>query len=607
MNYFKKILRFAGPYKKYAYLNILFNILYALFSALSFAALIPMLDVLFDKTKTIEIKPTYQGVGELKNFVQDSLNYHLSQVSGQDEVGGLFMVIGLILILFFLKNLFNYLAMYFITFLRNGVLKDIRNALYNKIVSLPVFYFSNKRKGDMLSRITTDVLEVQTSFLSVLELIVREPLTIVFTLLVMFFISVKLTVFVLIVIPISGAIISRIGKSLKKKSDRVQQEQGKILSIVEETLGGLKIIQAFVAEKKFRKAFHYTTDRFFNFSNSLLNRQNLASPTSEFLGISVIGILLWYGGTMVLIDGTLKASSFIAYIGLAYNILTPAKGISKASYGLKKGNAAAERILEVLEDPICIEESDHPIELNSFNHAIEFKELCFSYEEKQVLNKVNLSLKKGETLALVGQSGSGKTTLANLLMRFYPINEGEIQIDQQNIKDFSLASLRSNMAFVSQESILFNDTVMNNICLGVDSCDEKDVIEAAKAANAHEFIIQLEEGYQTNIGDGGNKLSGGQKQRLAIARAILKNPPIMILDEATSALDTQSEQLVQDALEKLMTNRTTLVIAHRLSTIKNADQIAVMQDGDVIELGSHDELIALKQHYYKLVNLQSLS
>lgn len=607
MNYFKRILSFAKPYKKYALLNIFFNILYALFSALSFAALIPMLDVLFDKTKQIEIKPIYNGIGHLKSFVQDSLNYHLSQISGNDEIGGLFMVIGLILGLFFLKNLFNYLAMYFITFLRNGVLKDIRNALYDKIVSLPIFYFTNKRKGDMLSRITTDVLEVQTSFLSILELIVREPLTIVFTLLVMLFISVKLTIFVLVVIPISGAIISRIGKSLKKKSDRVQQEQGKILSVVEESLGGLKIIQAFVAEKKFKALFHHTTDRFFHFSNSLLNRQNLASPTSEFLGIAVIGVLLWYGGTMVLIEGSLEASSFIAYMGLAYNILTPAKAISKASYGLKKGNAAAARILEVLDDRSGLDEIKEAQEFSSFKSSIEFKELCFSYEDNQVLDAVNLSLNKGETLALVGQSGSGKTTLANLLMRFYPIEKGVIEIDGQNIKDFSLKSLRSNMAFVSQESILFNDSVINNICLGVENCSEEQVIEAAKAANAHEFILQLEQGYQTNIGDGGNKLSGGQKQRLAIARAILKNPPIMILDEATSALDTQSEQLVQDALEKLMQNRTTLVIAHRLSTIKNADKIAVMQNGKVLELGTHEELIANKNHYYKLVNLQSLS
>jgi len=607
MEYFKKILKFARPYKNYAILNIFFNILYALFSALSFAALIPMLDVLFDKTKQLTEQPVYEGIGSLKSFVQDSLNYQLSQVSGDDQIGGLFMVIGLILGLFFLKNLFNYLAMYFITFLRNGVLKDIRNALYDKIVSLPVFYFSNKRKGDMLSRITTDVLEVQTSFLSILELIVREPLTIIFTLLVMFFISVKLTLFVLIVIPISGAIISRIGKSLKKKSDRVQQEQGKILSVVEETLGGLKIIQAFVAEKKFKSLFHRTTDLFFHFSNSLLNRQNLASPTSEFLGIAVIGVLLWYGGSMVLIEESLEASSFIAYMGLAYNILTPAKAISKASFGLKKGNAAAERILEVLEDPISMDESPKATAITGFNHAIEFKDLCFSYEDKQVLHAINLSLTKGENLALVGQSGSGKTTLAHLLMRFYPIDKGSIEIDGENIKNFSIASLRSTMAFVSQESILFNDTVMNNICLGVDSCNEEEVIAAAKAANAHEFISQLEEGYHTNIGDGGNKLSGGQKQRLAIARAILKNPPIMILDEATSALDTQSEHLVQDALERLMKNRTTLVIAHRLSTIKNADKIAVMQEGKVIELGSHEELLAKKNHYYKLVNLQSLS
>src|SRR6056300_844805 len=406
MNYFKRILSFARPYKKYAFLNIFFNILYALFSALSFAALIPMLDVLFDKTKQVAVKPVYDGIGHLKTYVQDSLNYHLSQISGEDEIGGLFMVIGLILGLFFLKNLFNYLAMYFITFLRNGVLKDIRNALYDKIVSLPVFYFSNKQKGDMLSRITTDVLEVQTSFLSILELIVREPLTIIFTLLVMLFISVKLTLFVFVVIPISGAIISRIGKSLKKKSDRVQQEQGKILSVVEESLGGLKIIQAFVAEKKFKALFHHTTDRFFHFSNSLLNRQNLASPTSEFLGIAVIGVLLWYGGTMVLIEGSLEASSFIAYMGLAYNILTPAKAISKASYGVKKGNAAAERVLEILNTKSPLEDKPNAIVKTEFNSNITLNTISFKYEDELVLKKFSLTVPKGKSVALVGQSGS---------------------------------------------------------------------------------------------------------------------------------------------------------------------------------------------------------
>lgn len=606
MNYFKEIIRFAKPYKKYAYLNIFFNILYALFSALSFAALIPMLDVMFDKTKQVFTKPVYSGMGSLKPYLQDSLNYQLSQYTGSAPIKGLFLVIGIILVLFFLKNLFNYLAMYFITFLRNGVLKDIRNALYHKIVSLPISFFSEKRKGDIMARVTTDVLEVQVSFLSILELIVREPLTIAFTIAVMFMISIKLSLFVLVFIPISGIIISTIGKSLKRKSDRVQKEQGNLLSILEESVGGLKIIKAFAAESKFSKIFTDATQRFFVFSNALLNRQNLASPTSEFLGISVIGVLLWYGGKMVLIEESLDPSSFIAYMGLAYNILTPAKAISKASYGVKKGNAAAERILEVLNAPNPLKESKNALEITTLEKGIEFKEVRFSYEENSVIKEVSLTIKKGQSVALVGQSGSGKSTLANLLMRFYDLDQGGIFIDGHNLKDLKISTLRSLMALVSQDSILFNDTLKNNIALGVEHASMESIILAAKAANAHEFISELPLGYDTNIGDAGNKLSGGQKQRIAIARAILKNPPIMILDEATSALDTESEKLVQDALEKLMKNRTSLVIAHRLSTIKSADLIVVMHQGSIVESGTHDTLIKEQGFYNKLVNMQSL-
>ncbi|NNJ88996.1 MAG: ABC transporter ATP-binding protein, partial [Eudoraea sp.] len=367
MNYFKKILRFAGPYKKFAFLNIFFNILYALFSALSFAALIPMLDVLFKQTEKVYEKPVYEGIGSLKDYFQDYISYRLTSYSDSNEMQALVLVIALVLILFFLKNIFNYLAMYFITFLRNGVLKDIRNRMYQKIVELPISFYSEKKKGDVIARITSDVLEIQHSFLSILELIVREPLTILFTIAVMFFISVKLTLFVFIFIPLAGMIISRIGKSLKKKSDRVQKEQGEFLSVVEETLGGLRVIKAFNSESHFYKIFSASTERFFHFSNKLLNRQNLASPTGEFLGIVVIGVLLWFGGKMVLIDKTLDASSFIAYMGLAYNILTPAKAISKASYGVKKGNAAAERVLEILETENPIKDIEHPTHIEKFN------------------------------------------------------------------------------------------------------------------------------------------------------------------------------------------------------------------------------------------------
>ncbi len=606
MEYFKKILRFAKPYSTYGYLNIFFNVLYALFSALSFAALIPMLDVLFDKSRKVYEAPVYRGIGDLKTFVQDYLNYHVTSYSGDDEMKGLVLVIGLVLFLFLLKNLFNYLAMYYITFLRNGVLKDVRNAMYRKIVDLPVSFYSEKRKGDVIARITSDVLEIQHSFLSILELIVREPLTILFTIIVMFFISVKLTIFVFIFIPLAGMIISAIGKSLKKKSDRVQKEQGNFLSIVEETLGGLRVIKAFNAEDRFYQMFKASTTRFFRFSNTLLNRQNLASPTGEFLGILVIGVLLWFGGKMVLVDQTLDASSFIAYMGLAYNILTPAKSISKASYGVKKGNAAAERVLEILETENPIRDQPAAIRKESFEQGLNLENVSFKYEDEYVLKDFSLEVPKGSMVALVGQSGSGKSTIANLLTRFYDVNEGSIRIDGTDIRSIEKISLRHLMGLVTQDSILFNDTVRNNIGLGKENATEEEIIEAAKIANAHEFITALPKGYDTNIGDSGNKLSGGQKQRLSIARAVLKNPPIMILDEATSALDTESERLVQDALEKMMQNRTSVVIAHRLSTIQNAHKIIVMQKGKIAEQGTHNELLAKNGVYKNLVEMQSL-
>ena len=606
MEYFKKILRFAKPYKKYGYLNIFFNILYALFSALSFAALIPMLNVLFDKGKRIDSPPVYQGLGKAKDYFMDYMNYKVTAFSGEDEMKGLVLVIGLVLLLFLLKNVFNYLAMYFITFLRNGVLKDIRNKMYSKITELPIAYYSEKRKGDIIARITSDVLEIQHSFLSVLELLVRDPLTILFTIIVMFLISIKLTLFVFIFIPVAGALISRVGKSLKKQSDNVQKEQGHFLSVVEETLGGLRVIKAFNAESRFNANFNASTSRFFKFSNILLNRQNLASPIGEFLGILVIGVLLWFGGKMVLIDGTLDAASFIAYMGLSYNILTPAKSISKASYGVKKGNAAAERILEILETENPITDKPDATEKTSFEKGITLENVSFKYEDDFVLKNFNLTVPKGQTVALVGQSGSGKSTIANLVTRFYDVNQGEIKIDGTDIRDITKKSLRQLMGLVTQDSILFSDTVAKNIALSKENASREEIIEAAKIANAHEFIEDLPQGYDTNIGDSGNKLSGGQKQRLSIARAVLKNPPIMILDEATSALDTESERLVQDALEKMMRNRTSIVIAHRLSTIQNANKIVVLQKGEIVEQGSHVELLAQNGVYKKLVEMQSL-
>ena len=607
MNYFKKILRFAKPYKKYAVLNIIANIFYALFSALSFIALIPMLDVLFrgkDAPKITE-PPVYNGIGKAKDYFKDYLSFQVNDYAQDDASIALILVISLVIVLFFLKNISNYIAMYFITFLRNGVLKDLRNALYKKTIELPLSHYSEKRKGDTIARITSDVLEIQHSFLSILELIVREPLTILFTIGAMLFISWELTIFVFIFIPISGFIISLIGKSLKKKSDKVQQEQGLFLSILEETLGGLKIIKGFNAESIFYTKFKSSTQNFYDFSNKLLNRQNLASPASEFLGISVIAVLLWYGGRMVLIDGTLDGSTFIAYMGLAYNILTPAKGISKALYNVKKGNAAAERVLEILETENSITDADKAVDKTEFNSELTLENISFKYENEYVLKNFQATVKKGKTVALVGQSGSGKSTIANLVTRFYDIAEGEIKIDGINIKDMSQNSLRGLMGLVTQDSILFNDTIKENLKIGKPNATDEELIDSLKIANAYEFVKELPKGMDTNIGDSGGKLSGGQKQRISIARAVLKNPPIMILDEATSALDTESEQLVQNALENMMKNRTSIVIAHRLSTIKNADTIIVMHQGEIVEQGRHDELIAIKGVYEKLVNMQS--
>jgi len=448
-------------------------------------------------------------------------------------------------------------------------------------------------------------LEIQHSFLSILELLVRDPLTILFTLGAMFLLSVKLTFFVLIFIPLAGILISLIGKSLKKKSDRVQKEQGEFLSIIEETIGGLRIIKGFNAETVFGKKFKHTTERFYRFSNSLLNRHNLASPVSEFIGIAVIGTLLWYGGQLVFVEKSLNPEVFLTYIALSYGVLTPAKAISRASYGVKKGNAAAERVLEILETVSPIQDPENPIEKNSFDTAIELKNVSFQYEDTQVISSISLTIPKGKTVALVGQSGSGKTTISNLIPRLYDVSKGAVMIDGVDIRSITKKTLRGFMGMVTQDSILFNDTVANNLLFGNTKATSEEMISAAKIANAHDFIMELPDGYETPIGDGGNKLSGGQKQRLSIARAVLKNPPIMILDEATSALDTESEQMVQEALNKMMENRTSLVIAHRLSTIQKADVIVVLQKGKIVEQGKHNELIQKEGVYKKLIDLQS--
>ena len=610
---FKKIIPFTTPYRSHVIWNVIFNILYALFSTLSFIALIPMMNVLFDTSEKVTQKPVYTSIFEITKYAKEYLYYYITLLSEQNGPQfALILVIGIVIITFLFKNLFNFLASNHLLHLKNGVLKDLRNAMYVKIINLPVSYYSEKRKGDIMARMLGDVNEVQNSFFSILELIVKEPMTIIFTLIAMISISFKLTIFVFIFIPVAGILISKIGKSLRTKSERVQAENGYLISIVEESLSGLKVVKSYNAEQSFQDKFNNSVSRILNLSNSIGKKNNLATPLSEFLGIITICVLLWFGGQMVLTDklpngkALLDGAKFLAYMGLAYNILTPAKAISKASYQVKGGLAAAQRVFDVLEVENEITSKENAIHKNTFESSIAIKNINFKYEDEKVLKDFSLELKKGQTVALVGQSGSGKSTIANLLTRFYDVNDGQIQIDNNDIKEIDLHSLRGLIGLVTQDSILFNDSIKANIALGNPNATDEEIIEALKIANAYEFVKDLPNGIHTNIGDSGNKLSGGQKQRLSIARAVLKNPPIMILDEATSALDTESEKFVQVALENMMQNRTSIVIAHRLSTIQKADVIVVMKKGKIIEQGTHEELIALEGTYNKLVTMQSL-
>ncbi len=608
MNHFVNILRYAKPYKRFAIGHIICNIFFALFGTLSFVALKPMLDVIFKKGQNIPVSmPEWSGLTDIGAFTKSYLAYQMHHYTDGDPGKALIFVVCLILVVFLLKNISGYFANYFLVFLRNGVIRDLRNKVYRKTIELPLSYFSEKRKGDILARVTTDVLDLQYSFLSVLELIIREPLTIIFTIAVMLYISPQLTLFVFVFIPIMGFVISKIGKSLKRKSDRVQKEQGTFLSTLEETLTGLRIIKGFNAEDKFDEKFQESTSRFYHFSNKLFNRQNLASPTSEFLGICIIAVILWYGGNLVLdnASSSLDSSMFLVYMGLSYNVLTPAKAISRGLYNIKKGGAAAERIQEIIDTENPLKDKENAIEKEGFDTDIVFDNISFKYSEDYVLKDFSLTIPKGKTVALVGQSGSGKSTIANLITRFYDVNKGEILIDGMDIRDLTTGSLRNQLGIVTQDAILFNESIKNNMLLGQENATDEQIIEALKVANAWEFVKDLPETIHTNIGDSGNKLSGGQKQRLSIARAVLKSPPIMVLDEATSALDTESERLVQVALENMTKNRTSIVIAHRLSTIQNADEIIVLSKGKIVEQGKHKDLMSKKGVYYKLVEMQS--
>ena len=603
----KKFIPYVKKYKTNVVWNIIFNTLYAIFSTLGFVMIIPVMNVLFGEDEKVTKLPEYEGIWKLKEYLSNTLYYYINYLT---ELKGaqyaLYLIIGILIFTFLVKNLFGFLGLQHLLKLRTGVLRDFREQMYSKVIALPISYYSEKRKGDVMARMLGDINEVQNSYFAILELIVKEPLTIILTLIAMFSISWELTLFVLLFIPIAGLIITKIGKSLKSQSTRAQQENGYMISIVDETLSGLKVVKGYNSENYFKKLFSESIERLYILTNKIGKKNNLASPLSEFLGITTIAVLLIYGGTLVLQDGTLTGGAFIGYIGMAYNILTPAKAISKASYQMKNGSAAAERVFEVLEVENPIEDKQNAKVITSFEKGIEIKNVTFAYNDDAVLKNFTLEIPKGKTVALVGQSGSGKSTIANLLTRFYDVNEGELLIDGTNIKEVTMHSLRDQMGLVTQDSIMFNGSIADNVKLGKLNASDEEVITALKVANAYEFVANLPEGIHTNIGDSGNKLSGGQKQRISIARAILKNPPIMILDEATSALDTESERLVQDALEKMMENRTSVVIAHRLSTIQKADKIVVMHRGEIAEQGTHEELLKLGGTYAKLVSLQSL-
>ena len=606
--HFKRVLKYVFHYKKYFSLNILFSVLYAFFSAVAFLSLMPMLEVLFNGTDNTIKKPSMEISNNLGDFIENWLNYQVSSFASNDNQKAILFVVGIVIILFFLKNVSNYFALFFSTLIRNGVIKDLKKNIYEKIVVLPLEYFSKNKKGDLISRMSSDVNEVQNSFLSIIEIFIRDPLTIIFTLGAMFIISYKLTVFVIIFIPFSGFIISFIGKTLKRKSLLVQKEQAELTSITEETINGIKIIKSFLAEKFFISKFDVTNSRFLNFSNKLINRQNIAAPLSEFLGILVIGVLLWYGGKLVLIEMELKPAAFITYMGLAYGVLTPAKSISKAFYSLKKGNAAAERVFDIIDMHSEYFNDSKNNKLNFFEKEIEFDNVSFKYDKSKVLENISFKVKKGQMVAIVGASGSGKSTLVNLIPRFYENITGKIIIDGFDVKDLPRSDLRSIIAVVSQESILFNSSIKENILLGDNSEDADERLKKSiSIANAQEFIDEFEEKLNYNVGDNGSNLSGGQKQRIAIARAVYSNCPILILDEATSSLDSKSEKLVQNAIDKLMVDKTSIVIAHRLSTIQNADKIIVLEKGEIVEEGSHEELLKNNSFYKKLIQLQSFS
>ncbi|MCA6066888.1 ABC transporter ATP-binding protein/permease [Chryseobacterium sp. RG1] len=610
MNKYQKILKFARPHQKYIYGSLFFNLLYSVFQIASLGTILPVLGMLFG---TIEAKkyshaPVYSGkILDFFSYTKEYANYYVQSLV--TDYGALKVLAWLCIItafMFLLRNLFRYLGSFLLINYRVGVTKDLRGAMYRKILSLPVSFFTESRKGDLMSRMSNDVGEVEGNILGSLVELINAPFMLISTLVTLFFLSTEMTLFSLLVLPVMGTMIALIGKSLKKDSHEAQNEMGTIFSIVDETLKSTKVIKIFSSEKIMDNRFMQSMQKWINSSIRLGRKKELASPMSEFLGSVTFLIIAWYGGKQIIVEQSISPADFLVFLGIFFQILPPVKSLSQSISNVQKGEASLERVLEILDADVKIDEIADPVSITTLNNAIEFNNIGFYYDKDHtILKNFSLSIPKGKTVALVGQSGSGKTTIANLLARFYDVSEGEILIDGTNIKHLKLKEYRKLLGMVTQESVLFNDTVYNNILMGKPDATREEVIAAAKIANADSFITNLPEGYDSNIGDDGGKLSGGQKQRVSIARAVLKNPPIMILDEATSALDTESERFVQDALEKMMENRTSLVIAHRLSTIQKADWIVVMEKGDIMEQGTHHDLIAKRGVYHKLVELQN--